>query len=147
MDGRVLLFSLLGMHLELLILNRLHLVGCGMRLWEIGRGVLRLEKCCRQMVLDAYRSWKAGIFDLLLWWSWFLKFKKDIIEFVTGTFHIFLVEFLAAVMVPCLAWITCKKQKNNRHGYCNYLMKQVQPINCVKKGNTLISTGITISWW
>ena len=76
MDGRVLLFSLLGMHLELLKLNGLHLVGCGMRLWEIGRGVLRLEKCCRQMVLDAYRSWKAGMLDLLLWWSWFLKFIK-----------------------------------------------------------------------
>ena len=52
------------------------LVDCGMRLWEIGSGVLRLEKCCRQMVLDAYRSWKAGMLNLLLWWSWFLKFKK-----------------------------------------------------------------------
>ena len=52
------------------------LVGCGMRLWEIGSGVLRLEKCCRQMVLDAYRSWKAGMLNILLWWSWFLKFKK-----------------------------------------------------------------------
>jgi hypothetical protein len=65
-----------------------------------------LEKCCRQMVLDAYKSWKAGMLDLLLWWSWFLKFLKDIIEFVTETFHIVLAEFLAAVMVPCLAWIT-----------------------------------------